>query len=163
MAALPAGSAAEGGSEQGEGILAPEGAGAASSCPAARMSIAMLALAGLPGTAGFFGKFYLIDATVQGQYTWLGVMIVVGSMISLVYYLRVIAVMWLGPVELRLPARPRTMRPVSGWSPEADAGAQPEVTAVAVITAAATVALGVIPSPLFDAAGDVGTSLAHLL
>ena len=69
------------------------------------MTIAMLALAGFPATAGFIGKFYLIDAAVAGDYTWLGVMIVVGSMISLVYYLRVIAVMWMGADRHRA-ARP---------------------------------------------------------
>ena len=59
------------------------------------MTIAMLSLAGIPATAGFVGKFYLIDAAVDGGYTWLGVVIVVGSMISLGYYLRVIAAMWM--------------------------------------------------------------------
>jgi NADH-quinone oxidoreductase subunit N len=59
------------------------------------MTISMLALAGIPLTGGFFGKFYLIDATVSGNYTWLGVVIVVGSMISLGYYLPVIAAMWM--------------------------------------------------------------------
>ena len=59
------------------------------------MTISMLALAGIPATAGFIGKFYLIDATVAGGYTWLGVAIVVGSMISLGYYLPVVAAMWM--------------------------------------------------------------------
>ncbi|HXN37447.1 MAG TPA: NADH-quinone oxidoreductase subunit N, partial [Solirubrobacteraceae bacterium] len=59
------------------------------------MTISMLALAGIPATAGFIGKFYLIDATVAGGYTWLGVAIVVGSMISLGYYLPVLAAMWM--------------------------------------------------------------------
>ena len=59
------------------------------------MTISMLGLAGIPATAGFIGKFYLIDAAVSGGYTWLGVVIVVGSMISLGYYLPVIAAMWM--------------------------------------------------------------------
>ena len=50
---------------------------------------------GIPATAGFIGKFYLIDAAVAGDYTWLGVVIVIGSMVSLGYYLRVIAAMWM--------------------------------------------------------------------
>ena len=33
------------------------------------LTISMLALAGIPATAGFFGKFYLIDAAVAGGYT----------------------------------------------------------------------------------------------
>ena len=59
------------------------------------MTIAMLALAGLPATAGFFGKIYLIDAAVDNGYAWLGVVIVIGSAISLAYYLRVIAAVWM--------------------------------------------------------------------
>jgi NADH-quinone oxidoreductase subunit N len=77
-------------------------------------------LAGIPATAGFIGKFYLIDAAVDGEYAWLGVMIVVGSMLSLGYYLRVVATMWMGGVEVELPSG-RKVRPVGGWSPEADA------------------------------------------
>ncbi|MGI9081442.1 MAG: hypothetical protein ACR2FZ_04065, partial [Thermoleophilaceae bacterium] len=90
--------------------------------------------------------------------------IVVGSMISLVYYLRVIAVMWMGQFKIELPTfPPRQVKPVSGWSPEADAGAQPEVVAVAVLAAAATIFFGIVPSPLFDLARDVGSSLSGLL
>ena len=37
------------------------------------MTIAMLALAGFPATAGFFGKIYLIEAAVDNGYAWLGV------------------------------------------------------------------------------------------
>jgi NADH-quinone oxidoreductase subunit N len=152
-------------SEHGDGIRSLEGLGAASPMLAWPMTIAMLALAGFPATAGFMGKFYLIDAAVEGDYAWLGVVIVVGSMISLVYYLRVVAVMWMGPVEIELPtpAPRRRVRPVGGWSPEADARAQPEVAAVALVTAAATVFLGIVPSPLFDAVRDVGTSLSGLV
>ena len=59
------------------------------------MTLAMLGLAGIPATAGFIGKFYLIDAAIAGDYAWLGVVIVIGSMISLAYYLKVIAAMWM--------------------------------------------------------------------
>jgi len=128
------------------------------------MTIAMLSLAGFPATAGFIGKFYLIDAAVSGDYTWLGIVIVLGSIVSLVYYLRVIAVMWMGQVDLSLPAAPRRrVKPVAGWSPEADARAQPEVLFAAVLFAAATLFFGIVPSPLFDAARDVGSSLQSLL
>jgi NADH-quinone oxidoreductase subunit N len=127
------------------------------------MTIAMLSLAGFPATAGFIGKFFLIDATVAGDYTWLGIVIVVGSVVSLVYYLRVIAVMWMGRYEVELPGLPRRrVKPVAGWSPEADARAQPEVAIVAILFAAATILIGIFPDPLFDAARDVGTSLSNL-
>jgi NADH-quinone oxidoreductase subunit N len=151
---------------EGDDISSLEGLGRSSPWLAWPMTIAMLALAGFPATVGFIGKFYLIDAAVDGRYTWLGIAIVVGSMISLVYYLRVVATMWMGPVEIDIPAgagASRRMRPVAGWSPEADARAQPEVTFVAVLCAAATIVLGIVPGPLFDVARDVGSSLAQLL
>ena len=46
---------------------------------------------------------------MAGDYAWLGVAIVIGSVISLAYYLRVIAVMWMGRYEVELPtaAAPR--------------------------------------------------------
>lgn len=128
------------------------------------MTIAMLALAGFPATAGFIGKFYLIDAAVAGDYAWLGIVIVVGSMISLAYYLRVVAIMWMDRLEIALPTiPPRSVKALKGWSPEADPRATPEITAVALIAAAATIFLGIYPSPLFDVVKDVGTSLAALL
>ena len=69
----------------------------------------MLALAGLPATAGFIGKLFLIEAAVEADYTWLGVVIVIGTMISLAYYLRVIAAVWMRPGRPS-PARARDGR-----------------------------------------------------
>ena len=71
------------------------------------MTLSMLGLAGIPATAGFIGKFYLIDAAVSGGYTWLGVVIVIGSMISLGYYLPVIAAMWMRRGAADAERRPR--------------------------------------------------------
>jgi NADH-quinone oxidoreductase subunit N len=150
-------------SEHGDDIASLELLGRTQPWLAWPMTIAMLSLAGFPATAGFIGKFFLIDATVAGDYTWLGIVIVVGSVVSLVYYLRVIAVMWMGRYEVELPGLPRRrVKPVAGWSPEADARAQPEVAAVAILFAAATIVIGIFPDPLFDAARDVGTSLSNL-
>jgi NADH-quinone oxidoreductase subunit N len=127
------------------------------------MTIAMLSLAGFPATAGFIGKFFLIDAAVAGDYTWLGIAIVIGSVLSLAYYLRVIAVMWMGRYEVELPSvPPRRVRPVAGWSPEADPLAQPEVLAIAILAAAATIFFGLAPNPLFDVARDVSSALPGL-
>jgi NADH-quinone oxidoreductase subunit N len=141
-----------------------EGLGRAAPWLAWPMTIAMLALAGFPATAGFIGKFYLIRATVDGDYTWLGILIVIGSMLSLAYYLRVIAVMWMTPVNIELPTiPPRFVKAIGGWSPEADARAQPEVLLVAVLAAAATIFFGIVPEPLFNVARDVGSALGHLL
>src|SRR3954453_15004389 len=69
------------------------------------ITIAMLALAGFPATVGFFGKIYLIEAAVDNGYGWLGVVIVLGSAISLPYYLPV-PVALLGPPPGRAHGRP---------------------------------------------------------
>ena len=58
------------------------------------LTIAMLSLAGIPLTAGFIGKFYVLTAGVQ-QRLWLPViMLVVTSVIGLYYYLRIIATLF---------------------------------------------------------------------
>lgn len=54
------------------------------------MSVFMVALGGLPPTAGFFGKLYVFTAAIRGGDVWLAVIGVIGSAISIYYYLRVI-------------------------------------------------------------------------
>jgi NADH-quinone oxidoreductase subunit N len=149
----------------GDDIASLNGLGASRPLLAWPMTIAMLALAGFPATAGFIGKFYLIDATVSNGYTWLAVFIVVGSMISLAYYLRVIAAIWMTPDEQIAPT-PLTSpdRPVlAGGSDEASGlRGQGEVVAVAVVFGALTLLLGIVPSPLFDVVRDAGAALGLL-
>ncbi|MEA2376506.1 MAG: NADH-quinone oxidoreductase subunit, partial [Thermoleophilaceae bacterium] len=107
-------------SEHGDDLSSLENLGQTQPWLAWPMTIAMLSLAGVPATAGFIGKFYLIDAAVAGDYAWLGVVIVVGAVVSFGYYLRVVAVMWMAGHEVVLPTiPPRQVKPVSGWSPEA--------------------------------------------
>jgi len=62
--------------------------------PAAAMTTAMLSLAGIPLTAGFIGKFYLVAAGVQSELWWLLFILVISSVIGLFYYLRVVAAMF---------------------------------------------------------------------
>ncbi|MBV9310269.1 MAG: NADH-quinone oxidoreductase subunit N [Solirubrobacterales bacterium] len=86
------------------------------------MTIAMLALAGIPGTVGFIGKFQLIHALVNGNYTWLAIVLVIGSTISLGYYLRVVAMMWMRSVgaasEAPGAAPTPALAPIAGGSGE---------------------------------------------
>ena len=137
------------------------------------MTIGMLALAGIPGTVGFIAKFQIIHALVNGDYTWLAIVLVIGSMISLGYYLRVVAVMWMRPA---LTARPV----MAGGSQEADAsGDVPgsvedasagaateaptlhfEVAYVALAFAAAVIFFGIFPSPLFHFAAHAAHALS---
>jgi NADH-quinone oxidoreductase subunit N len=149
----------------GDDIASLNGLGSSRPLLAWPMTIAMLALAGFPATAGFIGKFYLIDAAVSNGYTWLAVFIVVGSMISLAYYLRVIAAIWMTPDERTAPAPlPGPDRPVlAGGSQAATAlRGQGEVVAVAVVFGALTLILGIVPSPLFDVVRDAGAAIGLL-
>ncbi|HVX32965.1 MAG TPA: NADH-quinone oxidoreductase subunit N [Solirubrobacterales bacterium] len=152
----------------GDDIRGVRGLGAERPALAWPLTISMLALAGLPATAGFIGKLYLIEALVEGSYTWLAVFIAVGTMISLAYYLRVVAAMWMSPGESAAAAgpagAPATTPVISGASPEADpvdpeAGRRWYLVAPAVLAAAITVFLGVIPQPLVDFATHAGASL----
>jgi NADH-quinone oxidoreductase subunit N len=107
----------------GDDIAALTGLGARDPWLAWPMTIGMLALAGIPGTVGFIGKFQLIHALVAGDYTWLAIVLVIGSMISLGYYLRVVAAMWMrggAPFPVGAPAGPRAFAPIAGASPETD-------------------------------------------
>jgi NADH-quinone oxidoreductase subunit N len=61
---------------------------------AALMAIDMLSLAGIPPFAGFFGKYYLFVAAVQANLTWLAILGVLTSVVSVYYYLRLIMVMY---------------------------------------------------------------------
>ena len=60
---------------------------------AAVLTVSMLALAGIPLTLGFVAKFYLITTGVQGMLWALVWALVVGSAVSIYYYLRVVLVM----------------------------------------------------------------------
>jgi NADH-quinone oxidoreductase subunit N len=147
----------------GDSIDSMTGLGASRPLLAWPMTIAMLGLAGIPATGGFIGKFFLLDAAVSGGYTWLGVVIVVGSMISLGYYLRVIVALWMRPAASTAAGdgTPGATPVLAGGAPEADR-APVELVVVAVGFALLTVASGIVPQPLFDLIRDSGLALTNL-
>jgi NADH-quinone oxidoreductase subunit N len=139
----------------GDDIRAVQGLGAERPALAWPLTISMLALAGLPGTVGFIGKLYLIEAAVEGDFTWLGVMIVIGTMVSLAYYLRVVAAVWMRPAAEPEPASGEALPAIAGGSPDADAAAPPGTRCLLIlvptaIVAAAVIFFGVYPDPLVD-------------
>ena len=147
----------------GDDIRSVQGLAAERPALAIALTVSMLGLAGLPGTVGFVGKLFLIEAAVDADYTWLGVAIAVGTMISLAYYLRVTAAVWMRPgaePEPGAPAGPPTPA-LAGGSQEADAaGARCRtIVAITLLAAAATVVFGIIPQPLVEWAADAGASL----
>ena len=58
------------------------------------MALFMFSLSGIPPLAGFFGKFYVFKAAVDGGWTWLAVVGMLNSAISLYYYLRITVAMY---------------------------------------------------------------------
>jgi NADH-quinone oxidoreductase subunit N len=58
------------------------------------MTVFMLSLAGFPPFVGFFGKLFLFTAGVGAGYTWLVVLAVLMSVVSVYYYVRVLIPVW---------------------------------------------------------------------
>lgn len=109
---------------------------------AGALTVMLLALAGIPLTAGFIAKFYAVAAGV-GERLWLPVLVLVaGSAIGLYYYLRVVIVMTRGETGAPSAGRP----------------ARAGLLAVAVIVAI-VLYLGVYPAPLVEAAATAATAL----
>ena len=87
-----------------------EGLGRRSWPLAVLMSVFMLSLAGFPPFVGFFGKLFLFTAGVSAGYTWLVVLAVLMSVVSVYYYVRVLVPVWSAsaPAEALRPS-------VSNW------------------------------------------------
>lgn len=110
---------------------------------AAAMAVFMLALAGVPPTAGFTAKLYVFTTTVKiGDYA-LAVIGVLGSAISLWYYLRVIVVMY-----MREPVADDGVRGAGSAEPEPDA-VMPSVLGVVAISVLVVMVAGIAPDWYF--------------
>lgn len=64
---------------------------------AAAMTVFLLALAGLPPTAGFLGKILILATSLENGYPWLAALLIVGTAISLYAYAKVIRAMYERP------------------------------------------------------------------
>ena len=121
-----------------------EGLGRRNPVLAVAMTIFMLSLAGFPPSVGFFGKLFLFTAGVSAGYTWLVVLAVLMSVVSVFYYVRVLVPVW-------SPAPARERVPASFSS-----------TFAIVLSGAASILLGVYPTALLIAgqigAGPIGSS-----
>ncbi|CAN5250190.1 hypothetical protein BH24ACT1_BH24ACT1_03250 [soil metagenome] len=87
-------------------------AGLASARPllAAVLVVSFLSLVGIPPLAGFTAKVLLFGATVDAGYTWLAVLAVVNTVVSLAYYLRVLAPSYFEPLAGPVPVLGRWAR-----------------------------------------------------
>lgn len=106
---------------------------------AAAVAIAFLSLVGVPPLAGFVGKLTLFTAVIDGRYTWLAVLAVANTVVSLFYYLRALGLMYFEPSPLAAPA------PVLGRSAGWAAG----------LATVAVVAVGVAAGSLLSALDGV--------
>jgi NADH-quinone oxidoreductase subunit N len=70
------------------------GLGASHPWLAAGFAVSLLSLVGIPPLGGFVGKLTLFTTTIDGGYAWLAVVAVANTVVSLFYYLRVIAPMY---------------------------------------------------------------------
>jgi NADH-quinone oxidoreductase subunit N len=94
----------------------------------------LLSLAGIPVTAGFFAKFYIVAAGAAAGLWSLLMVLVVASTIGLFYYLRVVAIMYSTPLSDVAPASRITFASA----------------AVVAILTMILVWLGVYPAPLLE-------------
>ena len=114
-----------------------EGLGRRNPVLAVAMSIFMLSLAGFPPSVGFFGKLFLFTAGVGAGYTWLVVVAVLMSVVSVFYYIRVLIPVWsAAPAQQRVPASVSSAFAI-------------------VLSGAASILLGLYPTALLIA-GQIG-------
>ncbi len=104
----------------------------------AAFAVFLISLIGIPFTAGFFGKFYVFTAAVNSGNAWLAILGLLNSGVAAFYYLRLLAQMYMVPVE---PPR------------EADtAHARPAFVLAMAILVLAVFALGIFPGRILDLA-----------
>ena len=111
------------------------------------LAFALLSLTGIPPTAGFMGKLFLFQAAINADLAWLAVAGAVNSVVSAYYYVNVIKTMYLREPE----------GDGEGAAARIPAGAAASLALA--ITGAATLALGVWPGPLFEAARTAAAGL----
>ena len=69
------------------------------------MALFMISLAGIPPTAGFFGKLYVFSAAVAAGHVTLVVIAVLASVVSVYYYLRIVVYMFMKPQVAEVKVR----------------------------------------------------------
>jgi NADH-quinone oxidoreductase subunit N len=99
------------------------------------LTVMMLSLAGIPLTAGFIAKFFVILSATTGAAWFLLGVVILGSAIGLYYYLRVLVVLYMTPPEKQgLDAQ-------SNWGVHTGG-------VMVLLTSLLVLVLGVYPAPL---------------
>src|SRR5579863_9799398 len=125
-----------------EGIADLSGLGRTQPGLALALGIFMFALAGIPPTAGFFGKLYIFLAAIDAHLVLLAVIGVVTSVVGAFYYLRIVKVMYFDEPLITFD------RPLA-----------PEVKAVLLVTAFLTMFFILLPDPIVGGAEAAAAAL----
>jgi NADH-quinone oxidoreductase subunit N len=94
LGAFAVAAAISGPGEEGANLSSYRGLGRRRPWLAAAMTIFLLALSGLPPTAGFLGKILILAATTANGYIWLAAALIAGTAISLYAYTKVVLAMY---------------------------------------------------------------------
>ncbi|BFM43131.1 NADH-quinone oxidoreductase subunit N [Flavobacterium sp. CFS9] len=118
--------------QDNEDITNFHGLGKTNPLLAAILTGSLLSMAGIPIFSGFFAKLFLFNQTIQSGYIALVIVAVINSIISVGYYFKLILAMY-----SKEPNQERTGKPFL-------------IYAVAVISIALNIALGLFPSLVLD-------------
>ena len=106
---------------------------------AALMTMFLLSLGGFPPFGGFVAKWYVFSAAIKADETWLAIIGVLTSVVSVFFYLRIVVMMYMTGSDTSRPAMP----------------AVPRVAGAALVASAILVLyLGILPSRVLDWAAD---------
>lgn len=100
---------------------------------AGALTVSFLSFIGIPPLAGFFAKLQLFAAVIDAGYTWLAVLAVVNTVVSIAYYARVLAPAYFGEPSGAVPVLGR-------WA-----------AAATLASAAAVIATGIAAEPFVRA------------
>lgn len=136
------------GSRGAEAVSYEDLSGIARRHPGAALPFALfiLSLAGIPPTAGFFGKYFLLKAAIGGGFYVLAIIAFVNSVIGAYYYLRVLVFMY--------------MREPAAGAPVAVPMRSGYVSAALLLSAVLVLALGIMPGLSLDVANAAAATIA---
>jgi len=107
-------------------------------------TVGVLAMVGIPPTAGFFSKWYLLLGTIEAANWWWFAVIVASSLLSAIYFFRVVEMVYRDPASDPVEASDATAAATSGNpSPEVHPAGEPPVSMFAPIMILGLAVLGV--------------------
>jgi NADH-quinone oxidoreductase subunit N len=128
------------GSRGAEAVTYEDFAGLGRRHPAVALAFSffLLSLAGIPPTAGFFGKWFVLRSAIDGGFYWLAIIAFLNSVVGVYYYLRVLVYMY--------------MREPAAGAPVARPMQSSYVSLALIVSAVLVVVLGTMPGMSLDMA-----------